>query len=865
MSDFSIFGLLNTGMLGIYTHKLAMNVVGHNIANANTPGYSRQRPNIIATPPMPMNTLTNPMVPLQIGTGSKIKDIQRVRDDFLDVQYRQVSNRYNYWDNVEGNLHYIEQLFGEPGETGIRNLFDSFWASTQELISDPTNEAAKGQIVSRATELKNTMVDLDYRLSQLQDDTNNEIKTRVNQINTYFKRIADLNDKIRGIQLIGATPNDLLDERDRILDQLSELVDLNVNQFPTGEIALRIGDRTLLNGGTYQELKAYTIPGTNGFINVYSNNVPVQFKDGKFAALFKLRDEIVPKYRKKLDEFAINLADGVNLIHQEGWDSTGSITGANFFKSISASKDTDDARLFRIAGYKYLKNGPVNYITSKRSFNVNGLDEIKLLNPTKLVSIDSSSLPKISLLNGNTNFSSLNTAITNSTNTDGITIDSNLKFAYNSKTDNLTLENNGEKKLSNRLLIDVNGTLFSDYGFKTKQITAMRFNKDDFVSGSFSFDITDSTTKQKKTTTIDFSSDLNSDGTIDYKDMIKAINSDTDGYLKAFADEGNGNVYITGTEKIENFDIDNVVINDSEGIFSKMKTDKVKLDALDTSEPTLNNIIKDETGNDIRDNISFEVNGIKITLNPETETLNDIAEKINALNTGVTASFTPNGRFVLRGGNSIDFNLRNSSIKGPDYLFASLGLIDDDTSSLTGNDITLISVDKKMSQLNETLKLANVLKIDNGLGLVNRLDVLDSIKSNPSTISIDLGKVSTTDWKTSTREPVGLNNPSVWEEISKLKTEPILNDGKDGFSGFLASIVAEMGVQGETASKMKLNSSYLKDQIDSERERVKGVSIDEEMSNLIKYQQAFNASTRVINAVDEMIQKVVNGLGLVGR
>jgi flagellar hook-associated protein 1 FlgK len=77
--------------------------------------------------------------------------------------------------------------------------------------------------------------------------------------------------------------------------------------------------------------------------------------------------------------------------------------------------------------------------------------------------------------------------------------------------------------------------------------------------------------------------------------------------------------------------------------------------------------------------------------------------------------------------------------------------------------------------------------------------------------------------------------------------------------------VAEMGISGENASKMKTNSQYLKEQIDGERERVKGVSIDEEVSNMIKYQQAFNASARVITAADEMINKVVNGLGLVGR
>ncbi|HAA82102.1 MAG: Flagellar hook-associated protein FlgK, partial [Thermotoga sp. 47_83] len=137
MPDMSMFGILNTALTGIHAHKLAMNVVGHNIANASTPGYSRQRPVIEANPPIPLTTLTQPSFPLQMGTGAKVKTIVRLRDAFLDVQYRQVNNRYNYWDTVLSNLHFIEQLLAEPGEDGIRSLVDNFWNAFKEVMSDP--------------------------------------------------------------------------------------------------------------------------------------------------------------------------------------------------------------------------------------------------------------------------------------------------------------------------------------------------------------------------------------------------------------------------------------------------------------------------------------------------------------------------------------------------------------------------------------------------------------------------------------------------------------------------------------------------------------------------------------------------------
>jgi flagellar hook-associated protein 1 FlgK len=176
--------------------------------------------------------------------------------------------------------------------------------------------------------------------------------------------------------------------------------------------------------------------------------------------------------------------------------------------------------------------------------------------------------------------------------------------------------------------------------------------------------------------------------------------------------------------------------------------------------------------------------------------------------------------------------------------------------------MTLVSSDMNMDQINSTLKNADILKLDQEIGIVNKLDVLDGIRNNPSNIAIDLGKF---DYSTGEFEFTGPNNPSVWEELSNIKDTPLLNDGKDGFNGFLSNLIAEMGIRGETANKMHLNSKALNDQIDIERERVKGVSIDEEMSNMIKYQQAFNASARVVTAVDEMLNKVVNSLGIVGR
>jgi len=974
MGDISLFGLLNTGMLGVYTHKLAMGVVGHNIANASTPGYSRQNPIIVATPPMGASTLTQPSMPLQVGTGSKVKDITRIRDQFLDVQYRGVVSKNSYWSSITGNMHYIEQLFGEPGDeknpTGLRYMFDQFWGSIEELKTDPTNDAAKGQIVARASEMRNVMYDLNYRLKELQGDINSEIDTRVDQLNVYFKRIADLNSKIKSIQLNGATPNDLLDERDRILDEMSSLADLQVYTYPSGEISLRIGDRTLLNGNTYLELKTYDIPGTNGFKQIFANNVPVSFNDGKMASLFDLRDEIIHMYKGKIDEFALGLIDTVNLVYKEGWDSTGNITGANFFREIGAKVDSEDNRLYRIESWKKFSGGPVNFVSSSRKFRTTGLSGITLpVNANGLFLFDTS----VKGVNSHSENADVTLdSFSNSLN--GLGLD----LSYNTSKDLLKMSNYGGAPINDRLLIDFNNNIFSKLGFNTKNVNA--FKIDNVATGSFDIKNFDGTI-----TNINITDTTGATKTDQLQSMADEINSTQD-TLRAFVKDES--MYIVATKNVEDFNIDNVVISDPDGVMDDLGTSKVSLKALDSSEPTIENIFnlyslntykfeiptgapnaqikvniteKDGTvhtlnstdllntffsedtddglGNNLfrvikngnylevvpknpddfndiagislvlddgvtpqsleaektyydsyaaedlfvnnglsaevvnlynykRDfseqGINFQINGVNVNIDPATETLQDLVNKINSLNTGMSAYLTPNGSFVLKAGSSIDFNMKNVTINGPQKFFELLGLKD----SASGNSyINYINSDTKYAAFEKANSKADILKLEKNYSVIDNFQISSNLLENPSLLSIDLGKAydDNQDWNADRFEPLGESSVSVWEELSKIKDMGVLNDGKDGFSGFLSSLVAEMGIRGETAKKMQSNSEVLQTNISSERERVKGVSLDEEMSNMIKYQQAFNASARLITAVDEMISRIVNNLGTVGR
>ena len=170
---------------------------------------------------------------------------------------------------------------------------------------------------------------------------------------------------------------------------------------------------------------------------------------------------------------------------------------------------------------------------------------------------------------------------------------------------------------------------------------------------------------------------------------------------------------------------------------------------------------------------------------------------------------------------------------------------------------------------------SNNLNIDarqaNGLyDFTKRLELSSQIESNPLLLAVDYGRWTDLDgdWVADMHTPRGGSNVSSTSIISRLseaRYDLMINDGNTSFVDFFGTFVSEMGIEAQTAMRMTSNNQMMMTQIDNERERVKGVSLDEEMSNMIKYQQAFNAAARVVTAVDEMIQRIIDGLGIVGR
>lgn len=384
MPEAGLFTSLNTAVLGMYTQQMAISVVSHNISNANTPGFSRQRPVIVSTPPLSMQTLTQTNMPISFGTGSKIKDVERIRDSFLDLQYRQANSKLGFWDEVNTQFQYIQQLIGIPGGNGLRTYYDNFWKAAQQVATTPASVGAKSELVQSAKSLIEKVQSIYTNFEDMKGNYTHEIETEANNLNSILKGIADLNVKIRESSVLGNHPNDLLDKRDLLLDKLSKETDFNVTTFKDGEISLTIGGNNVLSGQKYVPIKFQKVNTEPNKTFLSANNIPLNFKNGKIGSLFHLRDEVVGKYEKTLNGLILNLSDKVNTILEQSYDQNGNHGQPLFRFNTVLGQST---ALFKIAssnppdGYVYDPSKKISDIfsgvTGNISLNVNGAN-IKL-------------------------------------------------------------------------------------------------------------------------------------------------------------------------------------------------------------------------------------------------------------------------------------------------------------------------------------------------------------------------------------------------------------------------------------------------------------------------------------------------------
>ncbi len=330
----SIFGIFNIGKLALFANQRALSVVSQNIANINTPGYSRQDAVLQSTEPVNSS-------PGQIGTGVQVTEIRRMFDQFIQDQLTSEQSNLGRFDVEQGTLSRVESVFNDSQGTGLSQSLSDFFAAIHDVANNPQGIAERSALLEKTKTLASQFTTANGQLQQIRKDLNGEIQGVIGEINTEATQIADLNSQIRQAEIAGQNANDLRDQRDNLLNSLAEKIDITTIKGDFGQVSVLIG-----GGKPLVEAKAYTLRGVadadnSGFLNVVldpgngaTTDVTASITGGRLKGLINLRDNVVPGYINQLDQMAAAVVNEVNQQHQIGYGLDGS-TGNNFFSPLA--------------------------------------------------------------------------------------------------------------------------------------------------------------------------------------------------------------------------------------------------------------------------------------------------------------------------------------------------------------------------------------------------------------------------------------------------------------------------------------------------------------------------------------------------
>ncbi|MCC6177615.1 MAG: flagellar hook-associated protein FlgK [Chloroflexi bacterium] len=339
----STFFGLDMALRALQAQQAGVDVTNHNVANANTDGFSRQRVDIAATTPYTVPGMNRSTGPGQIGTGAIAGGIQRARDLFLDIQYRTESGAQSNAAARQDALEQVEVVFAEPNGSGLSDLLSEYNRVWNQLAGDPSDRPVRATVIAQSAALTDGFNRAARQLTDIRANLDTEVQSQVTDANNLTSQIFTLNKKIAQVEMTGQRANDYRDERDLMLDRLAGLAQISVSENADGSVNVALGSgggAQLLVDGLVGKTDLATAPNAGN-----SNFVDVTFGSGGPAALLgnagiqgKLaaRDTYAPSYLSQLNAAAANLITAVNTLHAAGYDQQGN-TGVNFFTGTDAA------------------------------------------------------------------------------------------------------------------------------------------------------------------------------------------------------------------------------------------------------------------------------------------------------------------------------------------------------------------------------------------------------------------------------------------------------------------------------------------------------------------------------------------------
>lgn len=393
------FGSLYIGVSGLLNQRISLNTVSHNMANTENPNYVRQSA-------LHANQYyrDNGRINLQVGTGSKISQIRQIRDGFLDIRFRAETGKFGFHQAKEEVLQEVENIFViQKGrdKVGLPEVMNTFWHNVSELSKHPEALTNRSLVYQQGIAVTDTLNRMAKQLDDLKRNLNKEIYNNIERCNAILDRIQVINKNIRTYE--GASPkiegtdvngvkfsmNDLRDERNALVDELSKIIPITIHQNHDGELTVRIHGKVMVGGGYVNHIvpksdeKGLYFPVfKDDQQDIFSREIvkdpPNPDKKGAvlevetygvLGGLLRVRDKSIPKYHEQLDIFARTLATEINKVHRTGYglkdDKTAPPVGRPFFLQQSGVDDDSKITAANIRMKPELAN--LNHIAASES------------------------------------------------------------------------------------------------------------------------------------------------------------------------------------------------------------------------------------------------------------------------------------------------------------------------------------------------------------------------------------------------------------------------------------------------------------------------------------------------------------------
>lgn len=316
-----LFSTFNIARRGMSVSQKQIDVTTHNISNANTAGFSRQRAEAVTTKPFGMPSMNSIAEPGQLGTGVQIESIERIRDSFLDFQVRNETSTMGKYQTRANYLNEIENILNEPSDTGLSTVIGNFYKSWDELSKQASGSNARTVVVQQTLALTDSLNQTATQLEKLKTNAQEGLKSGVFEVNNILNQINQLNQEIRAVKVAGNTPNDLMDRRDLLFDRLSSKFNINIDRKLFDGTDLKSADDSGMTGNNYfvksvEDGKGYNrLSVINSITKNNDGSVTISYyklgnsASGTNNATLKINAPVTDAEIKKLDETRVLWAD----------------------------------------------------------------------------------------------------------------------------------------------------------------------------------------------------------------------------------------------------------------------------------------------------------------------------------------------------------------------------------------------------------------------------------------------------------------------------------------------------------------------------------------------------------------------------